>query len=93
MPWVLRYMDSQEGLTVQCVFSKNSLGGKNQNKGKNKTSKHASVFPNVNQAAAKQTYFALLSAAEAKASHVSRRICLSPGKVNQAVSLALFYFR
>lgn len=29
----------------------------------------------------------------AKTSHVSRRICLSPGQVNQAVSSALFYFR
>lgn len=41
-----------------------------QNKGsggnKSQTSKHASVFQNVNQAAAKQTYFTLWLAAEPK---------------------------
>lgn len=29
---------------------------------------------------------------QAETSHVSRRICLSPGQVNQAVSSALFYY-
>ena len=66
----------------------------NKGSGKNKsqTSKHKSVFQNVNQAAAKQTYFTLWLAAKPKQEE-SCRICLSPGQVNQAVSSALFYFR
>lgn len=69
------------------------LQNQNKSSGKNKsqTSKHTSVFPNVNQDAAKQFYTVVGS--RAKTSHVSRRICLSPGQVNQAVFSALFYFR
>lgn len=87
LPWTYR--------KIRCAFCKVPLRQKhNKGSGKTKsqTSKHKSVFQNVNQAAAKQTYFTTGLAAKPKQEECCR-ICLSPGQVNQAVSSALFYFR
>lgn len=50
-------------------------------------------FPKHSSSCSQTNLFYTVVGSRAKTSHVSRRICLSPGQVNQAVSSALFHFR
>lgn len=91
---------SYRGLVMPCVIKKSTFyktplrQNQNESSGKNKsqTSEQTSVFQNVNQAAAKQTYFTLWLAAKPKQA-MCLLACLSSGQVNKAVSSVLFYFR